>query len=95
VEAQFIKIPRDFYELHRFVTLAADVMFVNGIPFLTTRSRDIKFRTIEWLSSCLAKRLGSCLKNVIRDYGAGAGGFVVCLILMDMEFEHVVIISEE
>ena len=29
-----MKIPKDFYQLHKVVTLTADVMFVNGIPFL-------------------------------------------------------------
>ena len=30
VNAEYVTIPRDFYELHKFVTLTADVMFVNG-----------------------------------------------------------------
>ena len=38
VDPEYIGIPRDFYELHKFDTLTADVMFVNGIDFLTTFS---------------------------------------------------------
>ena len=38
VEADFVEIPRDFYVLHKFVTLVGDVMFVNNIPFLLTLS---------------------------------------------------------
>ena len=38
VDPEYIGIPRDFYELHKFVTLIADVTFVNGIAFLTTLS---------------------------------------------------------
>ena len=34
-----LEIPRYFYRLKHFVTLAADVMFVIGIPFLVTFSR--------------------------------------------------------
>ena len=30
VEPEYLGIPRDFYWLHHFVTLTADVMFVNG-----------------------------------------------------------------
>ena len=30
VEPQYVAIPDDFHKLHRFVTLTADVMFVNG-----------------------------------------------------------------
>ena len=36
-----MKITRDFYRVHKFVTLAADVMFVKSIPFLVTFSRNI------------------------------------------------------
>ena len=39
---EYIEIPRDFMKLHMYVTLGADVMFVNNIPFLTTFSRGIK-----------------------------------------------------
>ena len=40
-----IEIPRDFYRLHKFVTLLADLMFVGGLPFLITSSRHIKLAT--------------------------------------------------
>ena len=46
VEPEFAKIPRDFYMLHRIVTLTADVMFVNGFPFLVTQSRNIRLLTV-------------------------------------------------
>ena len=36
VETDSVEIPRDFYVLNQFITLTADVMFVNGIAFLTT-----------------------------------------------------------
>ena len=41
VQGDIIQIPKDFYKLHRFVTLTADIMYVNGVPFLTTSSRKI------------------------------------------------------
>ena len=36
VVPEYLEIQKDFYWLHHFVTLTADVMFVNGIPFFTT-----------------------------------------------------------
>ena len=36
VETEYLEIPWDYYTLQKFVTLTADVMFVNGIPFLMT-----------------------------------------------------------
>jgi hypothetical protein len=31
---KYARIPKDFIQLHKYVTLVADVMFVNGLPFL-------------------------------------------------------------
>ena len=44
---EFTKIPQEFYLQHKFVTLTADVMFVNGIAFLISFSRNIKLLTVE------------------------------------------------
>ena len=35
-EEHRIAIPREFYKMHKMVTIAADVMFINGILFLVT-----------------------------------------------------------
>ncbi|EJK60825.1 hypothetical protein THAOC_18763, partial [Thalassiosira oceanica] len=87
VKAEYIDIPRDFYRLHKFVTLTADVMFVNGLGFLTTFSRDLRFHTAEYVPTRTAKQLSSSLKKIIQLYGRG--GFVIRVILMDMEFDKV------
>jgi hypothetical protein len=39
VKVDYMKIPWDFVEMHKHVTIVADVMFVNGLPFLVTSSR--------------------------------------------------------
>ena len=87
VENEYIQIPRDFYELNRFVTLTVDVMFVNRVAFLTTLLRGIRLFTAEYIPSCLAKQLSSSLKQVIKFYTRG--GFMVQCVMMDMEFEPV------
>ena len=86
VDPEYTQIPRDFYELYKFVTLAADVMFVNYVQFLVTVSRDIRLFTAEFLPSRTANQLSSSLNNIVKFYARG--GFVVCLVLMDMEFEN-------
>ena len=68
VDPVYTAIPRDFYELHRFETLTADVMFVNGIPFLVTLSRKIKMLTAEYLPSRTAKQLSSSLTKIVKVY---------------------------
>ena len=46
-----VSIPNEFYQLNKFVPIAADVMFVLGMPFLTL----------------IRRRLSSLLWNVFLD----------------------------
>ena len=55
VVPEYLGIPRDFYRLHSFVTLTADVMFVHGLEFFTTLGRDIRFGTAEHVPYRTAK----------------------------------------
>ncbi len=57
VRVKYVQIPWDFVQLHKYVTLVADVMFVNGLPFLVTSSQGISLVTIEHLQSRTAKHL--------------------------------------
>jgi hypothetical protein len=41
VQVDYVQIPRDFVKIHKYVTLVADIIFVNGLPFLVTLSRGI------------------------------------------------------
>ncbi len=85
VRVDYVKIPRDFIKMHKYVTLVADVLFVNGLPFLVTFSRGISLIMIEFLPLRTAKCLVLTLEQVIRVYGVA--GFIVQVTLMDMEFE--------
>ena len=38
----------DFMELHKYVTIVADVMVVNGLPYFMTKSRDTSLVTIKY-----------------------------------------------
>jgi hypothetical protein len=80
-----VQIPRDFVQLHKYLTLVADVMFVNGLSFLVTSLQGLSLVTIEHLPSRSAKCLVHTLKRVFRIYATA--GFVIHTVLMDMEFE--------
>ncbi len=85
VRIEYVQIPPDFVELHKYVTLVADVMLVNGLLFLVTSSRGISLVTIEYIKSRTAKRLVHTLERVFRIYGTA--GFIMQTVLMDMEFK--------
>ena len=60
-------------------------MHVNGIPFLMSISRIIKFGTMQELSSKGKKNFLHAFDNILAAYHAG--GFRVRYALMDGEFE--------
>jgi hypothetical protein len=85
VQIDYVQIPWDFVKMRKYVTLAVDVMFVNGLPFLVTSSKGISLVTIEYLPSRTAKRLVHTLRRVFRIYRTG--GYVTQMTLMDIEVE--------
>ena len=82
-----MKIPEDFNKLHKFLTLTADVMFVNLNYFMIESARKLKFVTVEHIPSLTAEKISKNLNKVINLYGIG--GFVIHVILMDAEFYKV------
>ena len=83
-----MSIPDGFHRLHNFVTLVADVFFVDGVAFLMTLSRHIRLTAMEHIPGRRARILADSLKKNIRTYARG--GFIVNLVLMDQEFDKIV-----
>ena len=67
------------------MTLAADVMFVNGIGFFVITSRRINFITLEYLRSCTKYKLNNLIKNVINLYNTSV--FKTNNALMERELD--------
>jgi hypothetical protein len=81
VMADYVDIPKAILDLNKDVTMAADVMFVNRIPFVTTISLKIKFTTIEYVTDRLESNLIKSLLKIISLYKAR--GFNPSTALMD------------
>jgi hypothetical protein len=62
-----------------------DGMKINGVPFLATISRDIMYRTAEWIPNQTTPAYRSVLDNVFRIYNLA--GFKITTILCDNEFQ--------
>ncbi len=75
VRPEYVSIPPALFERIQHVTLAADVMFLNGLPFFVTLSSDIKLITIEFLPSRTIPMLCNTLKKTLSRYRRG--GFTV------------------
>ena len=82
-----VSIPREVAERLKYLTLAADVFFVDKIPFLITMSRKLQFVTAEFTPSRTAAKLAEHLKKVLRVYRRV--GYVVRYMFMDGEFEKI------
>ena len=93
VRPEYSRIPLQLFERLKDVTLSADIMFVNGLPFFVTLSRAIKMGTAEFTPSRTADALHKKLETVKRLYCRG--GFLVRTVLMDMEFEPLVDLSTD
>jgi hypothetical protein len=87
VVADHVAVPHAMVERNKVVTMAADVFFVDGTPFLVTLSRNIKFVMVEHLPVRMANALEKHIKRVLHVYGRG--GFNVRMILMDGELEKI------
>jgi hypothetical protein len=81
----YVKIPKEIIDINKEVTLAADVMFVDGLPFLVSTSRKIKFTTTEYVPRRTNPILVKSLKKILSLYSNH--GFKVTTALMDREFE--------
>ena len=68
VELDLNQTPIYFYELHKFVTLATDLMFVNVIAFLTTLSRKIILLTVEHIPFHTAAQISIYLTKIVNIY---------------------------
>jgi hypothetical protein len=70
--------------MHKYVTIEADVMFVNGFPFLVASLREIRLVTIEFLPS-RTESLAISIERDIKIYART--GFNIHMLMMDMKFE--------
>ena len=68
VKESHVDVPRAVAERLRYLTMAADVFFVDMIPFLVTMSRGLQFVTAEFTPSRTASKLAGHLKKVLRVY---------------------------
>jgi hypothetical protein len=85
VETTLTDIPAHIMAHYRDLTLGGDIMFVNGIPFVMTVSRHIKFGTAEMLKSQHNKTILAAIKQVKSVYMKR--GFKISHMLMDGQFE--------
>jgi hypothetical protein len=59
VTTDSVQILQVILEQYQFITLAVDIMFVNGVPFLVSMARGLNLVTAKFMPSCTAKQLAA------------------------------------
>ena len=84
---EYAAVPKELISRHKFVSIAADVFFVDGIEFLLTVAIKLRFVTVENTPVLTTKSLVKHIKCVLQVYDRA--GFTVRYIMIDGEFEKV------
>jgi hypothetical protein len=84
VVADYVEIPKEIIDMNKAVTIAADMMLVNGLPFVVTISRKIKLTTTDYVPSRSQSNLVQSIINIVSLYKTR--GFNPNTVLMDREF---------
>ena len=82
--ARIVPIPAVLLEENKDVLLYADIMYVNGLTFLTTISEKIQFRTANYLPNRKKATIFEAIDHVFRLYSAA--GFHISHLRVDPEF---------
>ena len=67
-ELQGDAVPLDIKECYHDIMLTADVMHINGIPMLVTKSRNIHFGMVDVLPQLSNKTLKESFKKTLHIY---------------------------
>ena len=84
----FVAVPKDFLKLHKFVTLVAYVIFVNGAPFLITMPCGIKYVTVKHIQTHTAKQLSKYLKQFMKIYSISS--MILHTVFLYMDFNKTI-----
>ena len=63
-----VSIPHKLYNTQCNVCLYIDIMYINGMPFLTTISKNIKYCTAMWVSNHMAPTITNLVEAVLKSY---------------------------
>ena len=80
-----VEVPDEVLQYYQDVVLAADILFVNQIPFLTTISRALHYTTVCALPDMKLNTIEIRLKQVIKQYEHRSCN--VTELLVDRQFD--------
>ena len=88
-----VSIHHELWDTQCNVCLYIDIMYVNGMPFLTTISKNIKYHTAMWVADCMAPTIANLVESVLKLYDCTS--FQVIEVCADREFKPVLCILQD
>ena len=85
VVTDYITVPKGVMKSKKNINISRDILFVNTIPLFMNISRNIKFTTIECISSSTLKQLVSPMETIKSIYTKR--GFEINTPLINTEFK--------
>ena len=83
----YIEIPQELIQAHQGIELCADVIYIEGVTFLITISKNLKFITIRYISDRTKESLLEALDKTFVLYNNA--GFTITTFHGDQEFKCV------
>ena len=85
VKRDEIEAPKELIEKNQDITLCMDIMFINGMPMLTTIDRAIRFRSMVPLKTRTHEDMYKGIDHILRNYNKA--GFQIKTVNCDREFK--------
>ena len=63
-----VSIPHELCDAQHDVFLYIDIIYVNGMPFLATIFKNIKYHTTIWVADDTAPTITSLVKSILKLY---------------------------
>ena len=60
----YIDIPKEILQLHKTVPVVAWIILFNGLAFLVSISRHVKFDTVQYLGKSMMDNISKYLENI-------------------------------
>ena len=61
-----VSIPHELHDTQHDVCLYIDIVHINGMPFLTMISKNIKYHTAMWVADCNAPTIASLVESILK-----------------------------
>ena len=88
-----VSIPHKLHDAQHDVCLYIDLVYVNGMPFLTTISKNIKYCTTMWVADHTAPTITSLVESILKLYQQASSK--VMEVCADHEFNPVLQVLQD